>query len=383
MEKIKYIAFYLPQFHTIPENDEWWGKGFTEWTNVKKATPIFKWQNQPKVPVGLGYYDLDKDHENVMSWQIDLAKKYGVYGFCFYHYWFKDGTKLLERPVEQFLSNESLNMQFCISWANEPWTRAWDGKNKQVIMPQEYGDREEWEKHFYYLLPYFKDKRYIYIDEKPVFVIYRPEHIDRLDDMLAFFKQLAKKEGFKGLYVVSQGSSYSNKRGKSNCIDTYILYEPGYTQREFNLHDRKWITSLLKDPLLGISLLAGTFKINIANLLKLPEGYFRTRICHYDLFWKHILRRKYEDRNVLPGAFIDWDNTARRGGSGARVFKGATPEKFSYYICKLAKKVSYETNNKIIFIDAWNEWAEGTYLEPDSVNEYAYLESIKKSLSIL
>lgn len=381
LDKIKYIAFYLPQYHRIKENDEWWGDGFTEWTNVKKAKPLFSWHQQPKIPIGMGYYDLDKNHEQVMRWQIDLAKKYGVYGFCFYHYWFKGGKQLLEKPVERFLENKSLDIPFCISWANEPWTRTWDGKSKQVIMPQEYGDRDEWQKHFYYLLPYFKDSRYIQIDEKPLIVIYRPEHIGKLDEMLQCFLELANKEGLKGLYIVSQGSSYSNIKKKSKYIDTYILYEPGYTQREFSPYDKKWIRSLIGDPKLGLSLLAGTVKICCAKALKLPNGYFTTRICSYDLFWRHIVNRKYKDCNVLPGAFMDWDNSARRGNNGARVFKGATPDKFSYYMSKLAKKVSKETKQKIIFIDAWNEWGEGTYLEPDNIHEYGYLEGIRNSLN--
>ena len=157
---MKIIAFYLPQFHNIPENDEWWGNGFTEWTNVKKAKPIFEGHQQPKVPLNNNYYNLLDD--NVKVWQADLAKKYGVYGFCYYHYWF-NGKMLLEKPMEQMLENKEVDIPFCISWANEPWTKAWVGDEKKMLIAQEYGQEEEWKEHFMYLLPFFKDERYNFI----------------------------------------------------------------------------------------------------------------------------------------------------------------------------------------------------------------------------
>ena len=177
---MKIIAFYLPQFHNIPENDEWWGNGFTEWTNVKKAKPIFEGHQQPKVPLNNNYYNLLDD--NVKVWQADLAKKYGVYGFCYYHYWF-NGKMLLEKPMEQMLENKEVDIPFCISWANEPWTKAWVGDEKKMLIAQEYGQEEEWKEHFMYLLPFFKDERYIKKDGKPFFIFYRPDivitHIDQ------------------------------------------------------------------------------------------------------------------------------------------------------------------------------------------------------------
>ena len=155
---MKIIAFYLPQFHNIPENDEWWGDGFTEWTNVKKAKPLYEGHMQPRVPLGGNYYNLLDD--NVKIWQADLAKKYGVYGFCYYHYWF-NGKMLLEKPMEQMLANKEVDIPFCICWANEPWTKAWVGDERKLLIAQEYGQEEEWKQHFMYLLPFFKDERYI------------------------------------------------------------------------------------------------------------------------------------------------------------------------------------------------------------------------------
>ena len=169
---MKIIPFYLPQFHNIPENDEWWGNGFTEWTNIKSAKPLFEGHKQPKVPINGNYYDLLND--DVKIWQAELAKKYGIYGFCYYHYWF-NGKMLLEKPMEQMLTNHNIDIPFCICWANAAWTKAWVGEEKKVLIPQTYGGRNEWEEHFFYFLPFFKDRRYIRENNKPVIIIYRPQ----------------------------------------------------------------------------------------------------------------------------------------------------------------------------------------------------------------
>ena len=179
---MKIIAFYLPQFYTFPENDAWWGKGFTEWTNTRKAVPQFQNHYQPRVPYRDNYYTLT--NSDAIAWQIAEAKKYGIYAFCFYHYWFANGKKLLEKPVELFLKNKDLNMNFCLSWANEPWTRSWDGEQKQIIMPHEYGGEKEWRDHFFYLLDFFRDERYIKIKNRPLFVFYRPEIFPEFEKMI-------------------------------------------------------------------------------------------------------------------------------------------------------------------------------------------------------
>ena len=177
MSNIKVIAFYLPQFHAIPENDKSYGKGFTEWTNVKKAKPLFADHNQPRVPLNQNYYDLLE--QGVMKNQADLAKKYGVYGFCYYHYWFADGKKLLEKPLETMLTDKSVDIPYCICWANENWTRRWDGGNNEVIVEQNYGDRANITRHAQYLTQFFKDERYIKEDGRPLLLIYKPELIIR------------------------------------------------------------------------------------------------------------------------------------------------------------------------------------------------------------
>lgn len=184
---MKIIAFYLPQFHEIPENNEWWGEGFTEWVNVKKAKPLFEGHNQPRVPLDDKYYDLLDDE--VKIWQAKIAKENGIYGFCYYHYWF-NGRKVLERPMEQMLRNNEVDIPFCVCWANEPWTKAWIGRN-EIILPQFYGEKKEWKEHFDYLLPFFQDKRYIKENGKPLMVIYRAEVITNLNEMLDYWSELA------------------------------------------------------------------------------------------------------------------------------------------------------------------------------------------------
>ena len=220
---MKVIALYLPQFHNIPENDEWWGDGFTEWTNVRKAVPYFEGHNQPEKPLNGNYYNLLDD--NVKIWQADLAKKYGVYGFCYYHYWF-NGKKLLEKPMEQMLANKSIDQHFCVCWANEPWTKAWVNETK-VLIPQKYGREKEWKEHFDYLLPFFKDERYILHDGKPLMVIYRPQVIDCISEMITYWNKLAVEYGFKkGLCFAYQ--TYGMEEKGDSMFDYSIEFQPAY-----------------------------------------------------------------------------------------------------------------------------------------------------------
>ena len=194
----KILAFVLPQFHRVPENDAWWGEGFTEWTNVKRAKPIMRGHYQPRVPAGGRYYDLtDPD---VQRWQAELARAHGLDGFCYYHYWF-GGKRLLERPVNLLIERGEPDFPFCLAWANEPWTRAWDGGDSEILMPQTYGLQEDWETHFLDLLRAFKDPRYIRLDGKPVFLIYRSASIPHCNEMIACWRQMALNAGLPGLHL--------------------------------------------------------------------------------------------------------------------------------------------------------------------------------------
>ena len=343
---------------------------------MKKSKKLFSWQYQPRIPYNENYYDLDKQFMETMQWQIDSARKNGLYGFCFYHYWFKDGKKLMEKPIERFLQEKDLNMPFCLSWANEPWTRAWDGGEKEVIMPQEYGNKAEWKRHFDYLNGFFEDDRYIKIDNKPMILIYRPELIADLDEMLSLWTKMSMKSGFDGLYIVSQGTIYGTSKNRSKYVNDYILYEPGYTQAEFSLTRGNVVKKLFVDPVLFCHITWQKIKRQIGTCIHSKSVLLNTTVLNYDLFWKRIIRRKYST-NMIPGAFVDWDNSPRRGLKGARVFKGANPDKFRKYMRALIKKTKSETTKDMIFIDAWNEWCEGAYLEPDSRYGNKYLSAIR------
>lgn len=373
INKMKIIAFYLPQFHNIPENDEWWGDGFTEWVNVKKAKPIFDGHNQPRVPLNHNYYNLLDD--DVKIWQADLAKKYGVYGFCYYHYWF-DGKLLLEKPMEQMLENKKVDIPFCICWANEPWTRAWVGETKTLI-PQKYGSKKEWKEHFDYLLPFFKDPRYILDEGKPLVVIYRPEIIDVLNDMLDYWNELAKNAGFEGLKFAYQSVGMDelpkNKRNDSR-FDYDIEFQPAYAFTKLNkntlpvLRKIKKVVSDFVEKRTGLTLrFIGSGKVAALNRVD------------YDKAWETILNTTPESIINVPGAFVDWDNTPRHGERG-RVYIGKTPEKFEKYLSEQIRRAKNVYHKDMIFMYAWNEWAEGGYLEPDQTSGYAYLEAIKKAL---
>ncbi len=356
--KNKILAFYLPQFHRFKENDIWWGEGFTEWTNTKKATPLYRGHYQPKEPMDDKYYNLLND--DVKIWQAELAKKYDIYGFCYYHYWFK-GKKLMEKPLEQMLANKDIELNFCISWANEPWTRNWNGLSSEVIMPQEYGNKKDWIEHFEYLLQFFKDDRYIKIDNKPMLLIYRVNSIDNHEEMFALWNEMCVKNGFDGIYIVETITRFQ-KKSESNISNAVCLFEPSYTTaNEYNKFSR------------GINC-----AIKIVPAIKRGWRYLKTN--NYDMIWKKILKRKvkFENKKVYLGAFVSWDNTARRG-KNASIIEGSNPQKFKKYFTKLLTKAK-ENESEYIFINAWNEWAEGTYLEPDKKYEYSYLNAIKEAI---
>lgn len=370
MEKeknMKVIAFYLPQFHSIPENDEWWGEGFTEWTNMKKATALFEGHNQPRVPLGNNFYNLLDD--SVQAWQVKLAKQYGVYGFCFYHYWFS-GKRLLEKPVENFLKNKKLDLPFCISWANEPWTNAWEGTDLRVLIEQKYGDKNEWKEHFDYLLPYFKDSRYIKKDGKPLFIVYRPDIMDNLEEMLSYWNLLAKENGFNGLCFAYQHPKYHFQNKRSSLFEYGIEYQPVFAQ----LAEDKGIRKVIRKICMRIGDISQKYFDGILNF-----SQNEVKRMSYDQIWNTILTFKHDTTRMIPGAFVDWDNTPRRGQNGS-LMENASPENFKKYFKQQVINARENYHEDMIFIFAWNEWAEGGYLEPDQKNHYGYLESIQQCL---
>ncbi len=368
---MKVIAFYLPQFHAIPENDKWWGKGFTEWVNVKKAKALFPNHYQPRVPLNDNYYNLL--NPEVMKWQVELANKYGVYGFCFYHYWFS-GKKLLEKPVEDFLTRKDLDTHFCLCWANESWTNTWANGSADIIMQQSYGGKIEWKQHFTYLLNYFNDDRYIKNDNKPLLIIYRPELIDCLEEMLSYWEDLARENGFDGIEYAYQNVSYylSNKRN-DNLFKYAIEYQPNWALALKN------ISSLQRMKKAFLLFIEKNFNINLREKLQVLS---KLKSLDYVSLWNYILDTKPYTNYSVPCAFTDWDNTPRKGKRGLVVLN-ANPVDFEKFFLKLLHKAKEEYKQEMVFVFAWNEWAEGGYLEPDEKYGYGYLQAIKNSLAKL
>lgn len=353
---MKVIAMYLPQYHTFPENDEWWGKDYTEWTAVKRGKPLFRGHIQPRIPLNNNYYNLVEDGVNTWKWQAETAKKYGVYGFAIYQYWFSSEKQLMNRPMEILLEHPEIDINYCICWANESFTRTWYGLENQVLMEQVYGDESDWRKHFEYNLHFFKDERYIKVDNKPLFQIYKSSDIENLRGMLDCFNKWAVEEGFSGIYVVS-GKTAANQEARKELIDGYYYFEPGYTLK----HGFSKTDKIQYD----ISVLVNTV-LNRFRKDKKLERYISIK-----KIYKGITDRQYES-NEYPCIFPDWDNTPRRSYKGL-VYKGASKECFYGALKKLVEK-----NPEFIYINAWNEWGEGAYLEPDEYRKYEFLEAVKE-----
>lgn len=360
--KPKIIAFYLPQFHTFPENDEWWGKGFTEWTNVRKASPLFAGHNQPRIPKDDNYYDLSK--VETLRWQADLANEYGVHGMCFYHYWFA-GKMLLHKPAEMLLNNKDIPMRFCFSWANEPWARTWDGHATDILMPQNYGEEADWRKHFEYLLPFFMDDRYIKEEGRPMFLLYRSVNIPCCREMMELWERMAIDAGFKGMhFVCTIGQQKDNVESNFNLpFRNYVEFEP--------------IRSL---DLNGYSTWQKIRVVFTPKVNKLLGTRFLSRTPYK---FKDIVKLSMSIKSrpgTYGGVFCGWDNTPRKAEAGL-VISTPTRSEFHQYLSSKIKQTQEEYKTNYIFINAWNEWAEGTYLEPDQSTGNMFLEEIKSCLS--
>lgn len=357
--KQKIIAFYLPQFHAIPENDAWWGEGFTDWVNVKKARPLYSGHRQPRVPLE-GYYDL-ADVE-VMRKQADLARQYDVSGFCFYHYWFA-GKLLLEKPAEQLLQHPDIDMPFCFSWANEPWARTWDGKAKQVLMPQDYGTKKDWVEHFNYLLPFFKDPRYMCVEGAPIFLIYKSKSIPNCGEMMQLWIDMARETGLPGIHFV-QTIRENELDGRDLPFAANAEFEPARSIRLQGTAVLQWqrvrrAFYRMLNKLTGKQLRTNAL-IPFAKMTALSLGH-------------------NSPVGTYGGVFAGWDNSARRK-TDATIILPPTKEEFADFLRKKITQTRECYHTDTIYINAWNEWAEGTYLEPDTDNRYMYLEAIREVL---
>lgn len=360
---MKIIAFYLPQFHEVKENNEWWGKGFTEWTNVKTGLPTFKGQNMPRIPLNKNYYDLT--NVEPLEWQAKIAKEHGIYGFAYYHYW-SEGNMLLEKPAEIMLKNKSVDIPFCFSWANHTWTRCWADKTDEILWEQKYGDETDWKKHFEYLLPFFKDERYIRIDGKPLMILYNPIDVKEFPPMMEYWQKLAQENNLPGICFVNQENRYNHETENSGVGYSYgIEFQMNRAVREFMAHSKAFAAERILN--------------RIADKIPVLRCKATTMHYTYDQIWKIILNQKPIGETWFPGAFVDWDNTPRRKNRG-QVCIGADPQKFEYYLTKQIKRAREVYHKDYLFMFAWNEWGESGYLEPDEKYGYGMLEAVKKAL---
>ena len=371
---MRLVAHYLPQFHRIPENDEWWGEGFTDWNNVARARPLFAGHRQPRVPRGGPY---DQSRPDVVRRQAELARAHGIGAFCHYHYWF-DGRQLLETPTNLFLDNPDIDIGICLAWANESWSRRWDGQDHLILIRQTHPPAQErWALHFEYLKRAFTDRRALTVAGRPVFLIYRPQRIADLAGMLDDFRERAHRIGLPGLYLVAMDQSREGDDTLARHFDAQLRFEPFATYFMRRSRDRPVFRAVDR---LGRALLSqGAINVIQRGLDSFADRVSGPTRIDYRWVWDKIAARPLpQDRVVLPGAFVDWDNTARYRRH-AFLFDGADPAVFERGLDCLAERMAgLPAAERLLFINAWNEWAEGCHLEPDERNGLAWLEAAKR-----
>lgn len=357
--KPRLIAFYLPQYHPIPENDKWWGPGFTEWTNVAKAKPLFKGHNQPNIPRDLGFYDLRVPETREK--QAKLAKKSGIEGFCYWHYWFGNGKRLMNRPFDEVVSSGKPDYPFCLGWANHSWKRkTWTATGKDVLLiEQKYPGDEDIVNHFNTMLPAFKDKRYMTKDDKLIFLIWDTDNFPNPQHFFELWNMLAKKHGLKGFYFI--GFTYKKKNIQqiifngfdSVCLD---LLDELDKDRSFFKKVNRYIRNCL-------------------NIVTPKLLSYNKYIRFYTSFYEK------SPENVLPCILPNWDHSPRSKQNGT-ILLGSTPEKFIKLLSKIIKIQEVNPNSlDLIIIKSWNEWGEGNYLEPDLKNEDSYIRFLSEFMN--
>ena len=358
----KLVALNLPQFHPIPENDEWWGKGFTEWTNVVKARPLFEGHYQPHLPADLGFYDLRLPE--VREAQAALAREYGISGFCYYHYWF-NGRQLLERPVDEIVASGKPDFPFCLCWANENWTRAWDGQDRQILIEQAYSDEDDLE-HIRALLPIFKDDRYIRVDGKPLFLVYRASRFPNPLKTTQTWRHEAIEAGLSGLFLVRVESHVEGGDPRILGFDSALEFQPRLRRMD---GARKFRQKWWQRHALGTGI----------------NAFADHTVYEYDTLVEREMKAELPPYPFIRCVCPSWDNTARRSKEGL-ILHGSTPasyERWLSHVIEQTKKASRQSADSpgLVFINAWNEWAEGNHLEPCQKWGRAYLEATKRALS--
>ena len=354
--KARVLAFYLPQYHPIPENDKWYGKGFTEWTNVGKAKPLFRGHYQPQIPADLGYYDLRVSETREA--QAEMAREYGVEGFCYWHYWFGNGRRLLERPFNEVLSSGKPDFPFCLAWANHSWHGIYCGlKTKEPVMKQTYNGLEDYKMHFYDVLPALKDERYVTVDGKPFFLIFSPQDIHNSKEFIDCWQELALQNGLKGIHFVAH------------------TYRPDYIDSLLSLgYDAVNVVRLFEYQRVGLSLFKMAFnKIN-RDIFK--QGFW----YEYKDAMRYFSGPEDSLENVYPTLVPNWDHSPRTGKYGS-ILKNSTPQLFQKHVETVVSSVSTKAEeHRVVILKSWNEWAEGNYIEPDLKHGRGYLEALANGL---
>lgn len=349
---VKLISFYLPQYHAIPENDKWFVKGFTEWFNVTKSVPQYLNHWQPHLPIDMGFYTLDCKND-VMEKQISLAKKYGIGGFCFYYYWF-NGQKLLEKPIEYFLNNKSLDMPFCLFWDSDHWTKTWNGGSDTEIMYEQKIEDDTAQRFMQDFIKYAHDERYIKINNCPVFVISTPKTFpkDKFSEFIKQIRAIAKQEGFADLYLMSLRGNVSNEEIKTYNFDAMLEFFPCGIDDLIQVTPEKIINPKFSGAV-----------YNVEKFIK-NKKYLYNAPC-----------------KIFKSCFPNWDNTARKCYKKARIFP-TTPAQYKQWLKDIIgwTKQNHSESEQFVFINAWNEWAEGAHLEPDRKYGYAFLQATKEAL---
>lgn len=356
MKKKRVIAIYLPQYHPVIENDKWWGKGFTEWTNVTKAKPLFRNHYQPHLPSDLGFYDLRVPETREQ--QANIAKAHGIDGFCYYHYWF-NGKRVLERPFNEVIESGKPNFPFMLCWANENWTRAWDGGEKEILLEQKYSEEDD-RNHIKYLLSIFKDERYIKIDGKPIFCIYRSTVFPNMKRTINVWREEAAKVGMNLYLCRMESFACSGPELLKDGFDAAIDFQPlGKSMIEFGKQRHLWIRIVNK---------INTYIFNTK----------KDRIVDYKKYVDYMCNYPQDNYKIYPCVTPMWDNTPRRQ-KNRFIMKNSSPQFYKKWLLSVFSKFNpFSEQENLIFINAWNEWAEGNHLEPDSKWGRMYLEATKE-----
>lgn len=379
------IAIHLPQFHPIAENDLWWGKGFTEWTNVAKAKPLVNSHYQPQLPADLGFYDLRLEEARLA--QIALAKQYGIFGFCYYHYWF-NGKRLLHEPLDRMLANKKEDFPFMLCWANENWTRAWDGQNNEVLIAQNYNEADDLQ-HIQFLCDhFFSDARYIRINGKPFIAIYRIDLFKDIKKTIALWRAEAKRNGIGELYVAYVKSFGQHHDLSALNLDAAIEFAPHFDhpEKEHGITFNKlvsgmidWKTRAIRK--LGIKQLKNVNQtVDRLILDNLNSKFHQNAFLDYNKLVSKEIKRLLPEK-TYPSLFPGWDNSPRKK-KNALIYLNNTPAAYKKWLLSIIERFEpFGKEENFVFINAWNEWAEGNHLEPCVKWGSAYLEATQEALN--